>query len=337
VPLTLREYATTGGVTLQVEGGVYVNAPFDEWYCGSSETRLDYHVTSDSFSVSHNDATLAVRVLPLPGYLTTRDEFGRLVTDVAMSHADRLRLSPIDGCALDCQFCDMAGKRYVKRPAEQILAAMKIALDDRQLPVAHILISGGTPIASDFAYLDEICVSVATSTALPVDVMAVPRPDAAWIDRLAAAGISGFAINLELYGDAAAKYTRRKRRSELTTFDSNLRRAVEVTGGRGRVRSLLVAGLEPIEDTVRGVEFIARTGADPVLSPFRPAPGTPLAETAPPSADFMWRLYSEALEITERHGVKLGPRCIPCGHNTLTFAGGDGYYSQGLANVRSSH
>jgi uncharacterized radical SAM superfamily protein len=336
--LTLREYATTGGVTLQLDSGAYVNAPFDEWYCRSPETRLDYNAGSDSFSATHNGVTMPVSVLPLPGYLNTRDDRGRLVTDVAMSHADRLRLSPIDGCALDCQFCDMAGKRYVKRPAEQLLAAMAIALEDTRLPVSHILISGGTPIASDYPYLDEICAAVATSTALPVDVMAVPRSDTSWIDRLNAAGISGFAINLELYGDAAARYTRRKRGSDLDTFDANLRRAVESTGGGGRVRSLLVAGLEPIEDTVRGVEFIARTGADPVLSPFRPAPGTPLADTSPPSADFLWRLYSEAREIVERHGVMLGPRCTPCGHNTLTFAEGDGYYhSVDLVRLGSGH
>src|SRR5574340_1458117 len=96
--------------------------------------------------------------------------------------------------------------------------------------------------------------------------------------------------------------------------------------GPGRVRSLLIVGLEPEESVLRGVEFIASHGVDPVLSPFRPAPGTRLADVRPPSADAMRRLYESAEEIAQRHGVKLGPRCVPCQHNTITFPDGTDAY-----------
>ncbi len=33
-----------------------------------------------------------------------------------------------------------------------------------------------------------------------------------------------------------------------------------------------------------------------------------------------------ALDVVERHGVKLGPRCIACQHNTLTFPDASGAY-----------
>ena len=118
-----------------------------------------------------------------------------------------------------------------------------------------------------------------------------------------------------------------KQRLGKKVFAENLERAVAATGGEGRVRSLILIGLEDLETTLEGVEFIASLGADPVLSPFRPSQGTALHRQAPPRSDFLERVYLEAREIAVRHGVKLGPRCIPCQHNTLTFPDdGASYY-----------
>ncbi len=97
-----------------------------------------------------------------------------------------------------------------------------------------------------------------------------------------------------------------------------------MTGGAGRVRSLLLVGLEPARSTLDAVDFIAALGADPVLSPFRPAEGTELARVRPSSASLMEDVHAEAHSIAQRHAVRLGPRCIPCMHNTVTFPDGDG-------------
>jgi hypothetical protein len=54
-----------------------------------------------------------------------------------------------------------------------------------------------------------------------------------------------------------------------------------------------------------------------------------MRDYAAPSADLLERIYLTSLEIISRYPVKLGPRCIPCQHNTLTFPDGssDYYYS----------
>jgi len=330
IPLSLHEYATTGGVTFIAEGDVFVNAPFDEWYVTSPDAVLTFDSREQSFVIRFRGKELAVRPVRLPGYLGVRDGLGRAITDVAMSHGDRLRLSPIAGCSLDCAFCDMATMPYVKRASEQLIAAIEVARSDQGLPVNHTLVSGGTPTRRDFAYYDEVCRAIVTAAAMPVDVMMVPRPDTDWIDRLVDAGVHGFSINVEVFSDAAAtSITRLKHRIGVGHLGRNIEHAVELTGGNGRVRSMIVAGLEPLETTLEAVEFVARLGCDPVLSPFRPAEGTRLARVRPPTVEFQERLYLESREIVARHGVKLGPRCIPCQHNTLTFPDGstDYYFS----------
>lgn len=323
VPLSIHEYATTGGVTLEFEGGIFINAPFDEWFC-NPEAVLDAD-RKGGYAVHFRKQAIPVKVLPLPGFLDARDEQGRLVKETIMSHTDRIRVSPIYGCAFSCRFCDFVGKKYLRRPAEQILAGLKIAEQDKVLPTRHIMISGGTPTKRDYGYLDEIFQAVIESTSMPVDVMLAPRQDDI-LERLAQWGVFGLSINLEIYNEEIAlRLAPQKGRLGHSLYRQFIERAVAILG-KGRVRSLILVGLEPEEETLKGVEFLASTGCDPVLSPFRPAEGTPLAKLQPPNFQSLERIYLAGRNIVERYGVKLGPRCIPCQHNTLTLPDSSGAY-----------
>lgn len=319
-PLTVHEYATTGGITVVVPGDVYVNAPFDDWYCAESSVVVD--VLDGSLVMRSEAATLPItRVLPLPGYLDVIDASGHRAADTVMSHGDRLRLSPIVGCAYDCAFCDLAGERYERRDADQLIAAMQVALADEVLPVRHALISGGSPGRRHLSWFEETCSSIAEACPVPVDIMMASIPgDPGFVDRMVDAGVTGFSLNIELFSEAAAGlHIRAKHRHARPGFDEFAGRAVARLGREGAVRSLILVGLEPPEDTLAGVEHLAELGVDPVLSPFRPARNTRLAEREPPSAKMLADVLEESRRIVERHGVHLGPRCVPCQHNTLTF------------------
>lgn len=325
LPLTLHEYATTGGVTLVIGEDVYVNAPFDEKWSASAPSALG--LGQDGAIVVHYDGQeYPAKVLPLPGYLDAHDQEGRRAIDVAMSHADRVRLSPLDGCAFSCKFCDLAATRYQKATPDRLVNALQIALKDDALPARHVLISGGTPGPKDAGYLLKVAKHVTAATRLPVDIMMAPLEDAGFVDELVDGGIHGFALNMEIFDPTYARdIVPQKARLGHAKFADAIERAVDRTGGRGRVRSLLVAGLEPAEATLRGVEFLARLGCDPVLSPFRPTRGTPLADARAPTRVEMEKLLGNATTICKDYGVMLGPRCIPCQHNTLSLPWGSGY------------
>lgn len=328
VPLSIHEYATTGGITIKLEEDIYVNAPFDEWYCDNPEATLTVDKVTGNYVVRFRGNVFPALVLPLPGYLDSQDSHGHLVRESIMSHADRARLSPISGCSFACKFCDSSFRnKYTPKPVDQLLEALDIALRDTRLPAKHVLISGGTPAPQDYDYFDGVCKEVIHNTNLLVDVMMWPRPDDI-IDKLANWGIHGYALNLEIYDEEIAqKLIPQKRQYGISLYATAIERALQLTGGNGRVRSLILVGLEPAEKTLAGVEFLASLGCDPVLSPFRPAPGTPLQNVRPPSPELLERVYLESLDIVTRYGVKLGPRCIPCQHNTLTFPDGSlAYY-----------
>lgn len=319
--LTVHEYSTTGGIPLRV-GGLEVNAPFDEWYTVDAD--IDVIVVDGALVAAFDGVQLPVEhVHPLPGYLGAPSLRGGTVESLVYTHLDRFRLSPISGCAYDCAFCDMPGRVRLHDVGE-LLHAARVAMADTTLPVRHALISGGSPGPRDEQEFGDTLVELVRQLApsLEVDVMMSSGPTTPdLVRRLVDVGVHGFALNIEIYSDDASKvHIRGKHRRARPHYDATVSTAVELLGrGSGRVRALILPGLEPIEGTLAGVEHIAALGADPVLSPFRPATGTKLSRTPPVSSALLREVLDESRRIVDRHGVRLGPRCLECQHNTLTF------------------
>lgn len=341
-PLTLAEYATTSGVSLVLPSDLYVNAPVS--VCDDVP---ELRVYGNDFVVVTDGTEVSVDPVPVPAFheLTQPDVLdGSLqpYTNYGVTHTDRCRVSPIAGCAWKCHFCDLPYEfAYRKRHRDNMLKVILVAAEDPLVPARHVLISGGTPRAplpaqpgrpamDDEAWLDDVYAYLAEHSPLPVDVMMPPRRDpqhAAWLRSV---GINMVSINLEVSDpDRARTLAPAKSRLGREYALDYIERAVQAFGV-GFVQSLIVFGsiIEPIESTLRGVQDLVARGCIPVLSPFRPHHLTPLAQA--PSATFeeIVEVYAGALEICDRadNGVRPGPRCIPCHHNTATVPEDSSFY-----------
>ena len=244
------------------------------------------------------------------------------IDSYAFTHADRVRISPIEGCSMACKFCNLPYEfRYRTKRLEGLVDAVSVAVADPLQPASHVLISGGTPRERDIDYVRSVYEAVITGfPQLSVDIMMVPKDhlmDPVW---LAGLGVGELSVNIEIFDlELAHDLMRQKANQGRDHYLDYLGRAVGVLGS-GRVRSMLMVGLEPVESTLEGVDAIARRGAVPVLSPFRPDPKTPLRDMEPSDSDKLEEIFLRAHDIAGRHEVSLGPSCIPCSHNTLTLA-----------------
>jgi biotin synthase-like enzyme len=186
-----------------------------------------------------------------------------------------------------------------------------------------MLISGGSPGPRQWDEFAQTVLHLVRrfSKRLEVDVMMSPGPQTPqFMHELADAGVHGVALNMELYSSAASQlHVRAKHRQARPYLEATLDAASSRLGRDGRVRSLIIAGLEPVEETLAGIAQIAAAGADPVISPFRPAVGTRLVEHPPCDVDELRAVLDGARTVVRQQGAKLGPRCLPCQHNTLTF------------------
>ncbi len=334
-PMTLNEYASTSGICVYTAEGVYMNVPFIEAFARNSEARFIFDHASDSFAIEYCGVTTPVAVVPVPGYhkQTYRDGDRDLpYTNLGVTHTDRCRISPIEGCAWVCTFCDLPFDfKYRMKPPDELVNVLAIAKNDKFAPARHVLISGGTPKPEDEGWIDQVYALVARESSMPVDVMMPPRKDFGYPAWLRSVGVNMVSINLEIYDwERARRITPNKTRMfGREHYLAYIEEAVKAFGV-GFVQSLIVFGetIETTSSTLKGVEELAKRGCLPVLSPFRPDPKTPLGNKPPASIEEMRRVYFEALEICEKSGtgVKPGPRCIPCQHNTVAFPDGSDFY-----------
>lgn len=322
-PLTPADFASTSGLILRLEDDVWVNAPiadFNPNFVDQAPTRLD--VRGDAFVVVGPTWSSAATVWLPPAYHGRGDVLGRSVNDFVFSHGDRVRLSPMRGCSMRCKFCNVPYEDpYERKPLDGIVPALRMALDDPLQPAHHVLISGGTPARRDISYLRAVYETVLTEFPdLDVDIMMVPIDGLLDVKRLKELGVNDLSINIELVSDDSARELMpQKWRQGLSHYLRFIADAADILGP-GRVRSMMMVGLEPLDDTLRGIEAILDAGGVPVLSPFRPDPATPLGDRRPPGASELALVHARAVELAAAHGADLGPDCPPCMHNTLTFA-----------------
>jgi hypothetical protein len=124
------------------------------------------------------------------------------------------------------------------------------------------------------------------------------------LEALHEAGWEGVAMNLEVFdprlwpGIAPGKAALMPQARWL----ESLERAARVFG-KGRVASVLVAGLEPMRSHLEGVEWLAERGVHGVPIPFAPAPGSALEGFQTPTAAWHLAATVKVLDIWERHGL----------------------------------
>jgi len=273
-----------------------------------------------------------VEFLPEPSYYRQQTTSGISMANVAQRCFSKLAIGVFGSCAFNvrtettCAFCAIhlaAPTDAIKKADKDIIETVEAALDSELgSEIESIMLGGGTPGspgrgADRFA---SLATSLHRKVPWRITAMMAPPADDSDLMRLRDSGISEMSINLEFgSADAFARYTPgkahligRKRYYEC------LEKAVELFG-EGNVQSILVTGIEPAEATLQAVRWLVERKIVPVLSPFRPIPGAPLANMLAPQEEDVLELYFAAREVAESHNFYLGPRCVPCQCNTMSL------------------
>lgn len=329
--LTIRD-GIAGGLEIRLFGDVYVNVPVKEGFVAFSPFDLD--LTQDGiFVLRENGCEIAEATLP-PQHLFWGRKFGTLegLNTVGHVNTDRLGLYPFRSCKYThksgtaCQFCEIGYMpAYAKVPTADAVALVRQCQET--LPqVRHILISGGVGPDSNWDYYPEFASAIRSATTMPLYMMMEPPPAPEWVDHIHAAGVDEIGINMEIFDAELAKRMMPGKGSILRSkYFHTLERAVSLWGEKGAVRSIMLVGLEPLGNTLSGIEALASRGVMPILSPFRPVPGTGLSHIPVPSPEDMRRVWEEGQAICERYGVTLGPLCVACQNNTIALPVNEAY------------
>ena len=140
-----------------------------------------------------------------------------------------------------------------------------------------------------------------------VQCMPVPRRLFHEYDDLIAAGADHFSFCYEF--EDPEVFARICPGKAETHGQSGFFEAMEYTAqrlGRGRVSGEIIAGLEPIEATRRGIDRIVSAGAFPTVCIFRPTIGSELENAAPPDPEAMKDVFAYLWEACRDAGLPVG-------------------------------
>jgi sodium-dependent dicarboxylate transporter 2/3/5 len=142
-----------------------------------------------------------------------------------------------------------------------------------------------------------------------IGVQAVPVPRANFYeyDELIAAGTDHFSFCYEF--EDPEVFARLCPGKANTVGQHAFFEAMEYTSrklGRGRVSGEIIAGVEPIEATKRGIERIVNAGAFPTVCIFRPTLGSDMEDVPPPHPDAMKEVFAHLHQTCRRAGLPVG-------------------------------
>lgn len=311
----MDDYITCSGITLKYE---------DEYATIGVEEDSPYELIAEGKKLFITDGKekIETTVITPPEYM--RDEIvidGKTICVYVNSYTDKTRVQLMSGCSNNCKFCNAVEYKYELNSIKGIEEALEIAL--KQTKSRHLTISSGSVWEQDLEKITEMYdYFVKKYKDYDIDIMMTPRGFTSYTDssqyegyikHLKEIGTHGLAINMELNNeDYLKKFCPEKYAIGQKNYLKFLETSVKVFG-KDRVRSLLIVGIEPLEETLKGVEKLAKIGVNPTLSPLFPYGEA----NFPPKAELFIKAKEEAEKICKKYKVKMGPLCKPCTHNVL--------------------
>ena len=142
-----------------------------------------------------------------------------------------------------------------------------------------------------------------------IGVQAVPVPKASYheYEALIEAGTDHFSFCYEF--EDPEVFARLCPGKAQTVGQQSFFDAMEYTAkrlGRGRVSGEIIAGIEPIAATKRGIDRIVNAGAFPTVCIFRPTIDSEMATVEPPDPEAMKEVFAYLHESCRRAGLPVG-------------------------------
>jgi hypothetical protein len=142
-----------------------------------------------------------------------------------------------------------------------------------------------------------------------IGVQAVPVPQRKFheYDQLIEAGTDHFSFCYEF--EDPEWFARLCPGKAQTLGQSAFFEAMEYTAkklGRGRVSGEIIAGVEPVEATKRGIDRIVNAGAFPTVCIFRPTIGSEMEHVPPPDPEAMREVFAYLHQSCRRAGLPIG-------------------------------
>jgi len=211
--------------------------------------------------------------------------------------------------ALNCRFCttgrNVGDADAAFKTVDDVVETCHAAKDESGVTFVHF--NGGFQGSRGLRAAEPYVRAVKENVGLLVGLQLTPERDFGGYDRLIDLGVDHFSFCLELFDP---EWFARICPGKARTLGQDLfLDAMDYCASRlprGAVSGEIIAGLEPVEQTLDAIERIASAGAFPTVCVFRPTIGSDMEDWPPPEPEDIRRVLTAVYDACRRHRVPIG-------------------------------
>ncbi len=211
--------------------------------------------------------------------------------------------------ALNCRFCttgtNVGEHEVVDKAVEDVVEVARAAKEESGVTFVHL--NAGFQGTRGVQFAEPYIAALKEQVGVLVGAQLAPQKDFSHYDRLIDLGVDHISFCLEFMDPGwFAKICPGKERvlGQQVFFDS-----IEYCASRmpkGAVSGEIIAGVEPIDATLRGIDWIADHGAFPTVCIFRPTVGAAMENWPSPPYDDMRTVMGHVYEACRRNWIPIG-------------------------------
>ena len=297
---------------------VWMNAPVLESFAQRSPYVLG-GASSGGYVLTdeRNGARYDIRLLPEPDWYHAVTSRGTPMSKIGVMQGTYLGIYINSVCSfwktnpkLNCRFCTTGNNvgsesEVLVKTVEDVVETCWAAKNESEITFVHF--NGGYQGTKGLATAEPFIRAVKEEVGLLVGVQLAPEWDFSRYARLIDLGVDHFSFCMELIDPEWFERIcpgKAKTMGHSLFFDAMSYCATRMP--RGAVSGEIIAGIEPIANTIAGIERIASAGAFPTVCIFRPTIGSDMADHQPPAYDAMREVMVAMYDACRRHRVPIG-------------------------------
>lgn len=302
------------GIEVKLRANVYLNVPIHEQFV--AETPYLLTGKQDRYFIQEGMTYYPIELPKKPRFYEQLTSRGIPMSKIGVLQGTYLGIFPTRVCdywcsdpRLNCRFCTTGVNVGVSEIAEKTVAdVVEVALAaQREAGVTFVHFNTGYYGDQALTMLKPYIVAIKRQTRLLVGVQAPPQPDLSDYDELHTLGVDHVSFCFEFF---SSEYFRKYCPGKHQTLGQQaFFRALEYCAqlwGPGRVSGEIIAGLEPMAETLRAIEYICRLRAFPTVCVFRPLKESDLQDYPSPEPETLIPAFRAMYEGCMKYRIPLG-------------------------------
>lgn len=295
---------------------IWANVPVTEGFVRDSPYLLCWN--EGSFAIENEIERLRypVRLNPRPDWYDYKTDRGVPMNQVGTLQGTYLGIYVGPICSYwtedppsNCKFCttglNVGINEVTKKSVGDVVETCLTARRESGITFVHF--NSGFQQGRDLQMARPFVHAVKKSSGLLVGLQLIPSHDLSLYDESIDLGVDHFSFCFEFMNDSVFRQLCPGK--ERTVGQSTFFRAMEYTAarlGKGRVSGEIIAGVEPIEETMKAIDRITDCGAFPTVCVFRPLEGCQLEDFPPPEYSDMRQVFQYMIESCIRKRIPIG-------------------------------